>query len=76
VAFYLPPVLDEVVIHHAQGIKNKFAKNKSILPDENIYRRLDRPELWHDGVHLTTAGSKIYTPWLAEQIIREGLLKK
>jgi hypothetical protein len=44
--------------------------------DRALLKRLNHQSMWHDRGHLARAGAKIYSKWLADQLIAQWLLKR
>lgn len=40
-------------------------------PAAEVYQSLDQPEDWFDGTHPQEVGSRVFTDWLATEIIRQ-----
>ncbi len=46
----------------------------SLAGETNLLMRLSPPEMWYDDNHLNKFGAEVYTEWLGNQIVAEGLL--
>ena len=52
-------------------------KTPCIAPtDDQLLEALDARDKWRDSGHLSLKGAKIYSPWLAHEVARLGLLEK
>ena len=76
VAYYYPPVTDASVRAYTRGLcLGELAPYTCIIGDDPDLLASLPPEVWADPGHLLDDGAAIYLRWLADELIRSGILE-
>ncbi len=73
---FTPPAIHAASMHYAQDYSTENPEVSIILPNLELYEKLDGQRFWADIQHLMEDGAKVYTEWLAQQILNKRVLIK
>ncbi len=71
---YQPPSLWGSALSYTASFERQDSSLAVIKPDLDLYQRPDGVDFWADRGHLLDSGARVYTEWLAEEIISSNLL--
>lgn len=75
VYFAVPPT-NARYVKHSRVFCQKTDKHCVPLDDPELYDGLKGRKFWHDGGHLSKAGARVFTRWLADELAQSGALRQ